>query len=59
MKDYILSALLVLGFAAGFVFAVLFNTSAEGWSAGKHDSKCNQTDNCGCYERLAAGKTGR
>lgn len=52
MKDYILSALLVLMFAAVFVFAVLFNTSAEGWSAGKHDSQCELTENCGCYDRL-------
>ena len=54
MKDYILSALVVLMFIAVFVFAVLFGTSADVWSAGKHDSKCDQTDNCGCYERLTS-----
>lgn len=52
MKDYILSALLVLGFAAVFVFAVLFGTSADVWAAGKHDSKCEMNEDCGCFDRL-------
>lgn len=55
MRNYLIAVLAVILFAALFVGAFLYATSAEAWYAGQHAAGCNGTDNCGCYERLTKG----
>ena len=52
MKDFLTGALVAAIFAAVFVGAIFYATSAEVWYAGEHTVGCDGTDNCGCYERL-------
>jgi hypothetical protein len=59
MKDFLTGALAAVVFAAAFVWAILYATSAEAWHAGEHTEGCDGTDNCGCYERLVSGEAER
>lgn len=52
MKEKVETIVGIVIFAIIIVIAFYVGTSKEFWYAGKHDSKCEFTENCGCYERF-------
>ena len=52
LKDVLLGTVFVI-----VVFAILFcflwyATSAEVWYYGEHTAECDNSEDCGCYEKL-------
>lgn len=54
MKNIILHAVAVGILAVAMGGCLWCATSAEYWYAGEHTEGCNNSDNCGCYEKLLA-----
>lgn len=52
MKEKAETIIGVVIFAIIIGVAFYVGTSKEFWYVDKHDSKCDLTENCGCYERF-------
>ena len=52
VKDFLLGTIAVIVLSLIAVGCVHYATSPEAWYSGSHTEGCNETNDCGCYEKL-------
>ena len=52
IKELLIGTIATIIFAVLFTLAIFYATSAEVWYASKHTAGCDNSDDCGCYEKL-------
>ena len=51
-KELFVGIVATIIFAVLFTLAIFYATSAEVWYAGEHTAGCDNSEDCGCYEKL-------
>ena len=51
-KELFVGIIATIVFAVIFTLAIFYATSAKVWYAGEHTIGCDNSEDCGCYEKL-------